>query len=384
MDTTENHDKVSETKPDTTDDNIDDIFSLSDEDFDKLEVPSDVIKEEKKEEEIETEKEEEEEEEEEETSTKAEEDTESEETDSEEKEETDTDEQKQTKEKESTESDTESDDENKVDYKAEYDKIMAPFKANGIQLQAADVDEVVTLMQMGANYHKKMAGLKPSLKIVKLLDKHELLDAEKINYLIDLHNRKPEAITKLVKDSKIDPVEIDVESDTNYTPENRTVNDNELELDTVLDTIKDSPTYNRTLTVISDQWDGTSRQVIANNPHIIEIINEQMGSGIFDAINEVVARERNFGKLQGMTDLDAYKHVGDILHEQGKLPGQKSVPNKSVPQKTTKKKTTSPDKVKKQKEAVSPTKSRKTTSKSEFNPLSMSDEEFEKVMNKGL
>ena len=86
------------------------------------------------------------------------------------------------------------------DYKAEYQRLLAPFKANGKDIQVTSVDEALTLMQMGANYNKKMAALKPNLKVLKLLDTHGLLDENELNFLIDLKEKNPKAIMKLVKD----------------------------------------------------------------------------------------------------------------------------------------------------------------------------------------
>jgi len=270
-----------------------------------------------------------------------------------------------------------------IDKAVEFDKILAPFKANGVQIQAKTAEEAISLMQMGANYHKKMAGLKPSLKILKLLEKNDLLDPEKINYLIDLNSKDPAAITKLLKESKIDPTEIDVEADTNYKPKARSVSDNEVEIDNVLDAIKDSPTYDRTLSVLTDTWDETSRKIIGANPHIINVINEQMGDGIFDAINEVVVREKSFGRLQGMSDLEAYKQVGDAMSNKQLLPGQ--TPHKATPTKTPSKKTAESIAAKKKsKKAAGPVKTGKAAEPVILNPLAMSDEEISKITDKQL
>ena len=38
-------------------------------------------------------------------------------------------------------------------------KLFAPFKANGKDIKVDSVEEAIALMQMGANYSKKMAGL---------------------------------------------------------------------------------------------------------------------------------------------------------------------------------------------------------------------------------
>lgn len=269
------------------------------------------------------------------------------------------------------------DDTKTVDYKAEYERLLAPFKANGVQVQAKSIDDVIALMQMGANYHKKMAGLKPSLKIVKLLEKNDLLDADKISYLIDLHTKNPGAIAKLVKDSGIDPLDMDTEAENKYVPKSRSVSDTELELDSVLESIQDTPTYNKTLTVLTKQWDAASRSVIAGNPHIISVINEQMANGIYDQVASAVEHERRFGRLQGLSDLDAYKHMGDHLEAHGLFAHQKQ---QTATQQTVAKPATPDDSARKErKKAVSPTRS--STGKTTplvINPLAMSDEEFEK------
>ena len=85
--------------------------------------------------------------------------------------------------------------------KSFFDKVTAPFKANGRQMQIEDADDVIRLMQMGANYNKKMAGLKPALKMVKMLERNKLLDEDRLNFLIDLDKKDPTAIAKFLKDS---------------------------------------------------------------------------------------------------------------------------------------------------------------------------------------
>ena len=272
--------------------------------------------------------------------------------------------------------------EDALDYKAEYEKLLAPFKANGTTMQVQSVDEAVTLMQMGANYHKKMAGLKPSLKVVKLLERHELLDLDKINYLIDLHSKKPEAITKLLKDSNVNPIDIDLEATNDYTPEQREVTDSEVDLDNVLDDLKGSPTYTKTLNVITEQWDEASRGIIAQNPNIIALLDMHMGSGDYDAIATVVNRERSLGRLNGTSDLEAYKQVGDILYNNKQLPTQQL--SQKPPKKTpSKKQNAAKEKIRKaRKKAVKLTKTSKSTTTKplgKINPLAMSDEEFNKI-----
>ena len=58
-----------------------------------------------------------------------------------------------------------------TDYKAFHDKMMAPFVANGKTIQLQSVDEAIQLMQMGANYTRKMQSIAPHRKVLMMLEK---------------------------------------------------------------------------------------------------------------------------------------------------------------------------------------------------------------------
>ncbi len=282
-----------------------------------------------------------------------------------------------------------------IDYEAEYKKLLAPFKANGREIKVESVDDAINLMQMGANYNKKMAALKPNLKLMKMLENNGLLSEEKLSFLIDLDKKNPAAINKLVKDSGIDPMEIDAEKAGAYKQPTYAVDDREIELDTVLDEIKDSTTYTRTLEVVGNKWDGASKQVIAQTPQLLKVINDHMASGIYDLISTEIERERMFGRLTGMSDIDAYRAVGDAIQARGgfnhlfqknQAAGSGSGQGQMTP--PVAKPVTVPPKPKvdasnlnDKRRAAGSTQSTVTTSAvpKDFNPLSMSDEEFSKL-----
>jgi hypothetical protein len=204
-----------------------------------------------------------------------------------------------------------------VDYKAEYDKVMAPFRASKREVKVDNVDDVRTLMQKGADYSRKMEAMKPYTRVIKTLEKNGLIDIDKVNFLIDLNNKDEGAIKQFLKDNDIDPMRVDLEGDTNYQPNDHMIGDKELELDTVLDEIRDTPAFARTVETITNQWDTASRQVLMDNPSVIRIINSHISDGYFDQIVDKVANERTFGRLEGLSDLEAYKTVGDAIHEAG-------------------------------------------------------------------
>jgi hypothetical protein len=274
-----------------------------------------------------------------------------------------------------------------IDFEAEYKKLLAPFKANGRDIQVDSVEDAVALMQMGANYNKKMAALKPNLKLMKMLENNGFLSEEKIGFLIDLGKKDPAAINKLVKDSGLDPMDLDAEKASAYKQTAYAVDDREMELDTVLDELQGSPAYTRTLDVVSNKWDVASKQVVAQSPQLLKVINDHVASGIYDLISTEIEKQRMLGRLNGMSDIEAYRQTGDAIQARGGFNHlvQNQVTNRPKPLEVVqpKAKVAEDDTLKDKRRAASSTKAAApSTTPADFNPLSMSDEEFSKLATK--
>lgn len=273
------------------------------------------------------------------------------------------------------------------DYEAAYKRLMG-FKANGKDVELKSEDEALRLQQMGANYVEKMSALKPVRKIAKMLENNGLLDEQKLSFLIDLDKKDPGAIRQLIKDSGIDPLDMtDTDDNANYKPSTYTVDDRELALDSVLESIQDTPSYGKTIDVVTNKWDESSKRVLFENPQVIAAINSQMENGIYDMITSEIERERMFGGLSGLSSIEAYRQVGDKLHAEGRFAqlagntGATGSHQAQGAQANTVKANAEKSKLKDRKKAASTTKSRKTVKQqANFNPLAMSDEEFEKVL----
>jgi len=283
-----------------------------------------------------------------------------------------------TSKKDSTETKEDTPETTEFDYGSAYKKVSSPFKANGTDMQVTDPNDIVRLMQMGANYQKKMSQLKPHLKIVKMLEKNELLDEGKLNNLIDLARKDPKAITKLIQDSNIDPLDIDKDVPSDYQPTNYTLSDKEYNLDAVLDEIKDTETFTKTINVLTKEWDQQSKTVISDNPEIIGIINAHMGNGVFDKVNAVLQQEKTLGKIPGIPDVEAYKQIAEYMYKQGLLTNPTQEGNPATSKVSSNDKKADADRNKKRK-AVAPVKqttTKKASKEEDF--LGLSDEEFMK------
>lgn len=197
-------------------------------------------------------------------------------------------------------------------------KIFKPFKANGSDMRVENADEAIQLMQMGANYNKKMQQLGPHLRQVRTLEKAGI-KPEDLNYLIDLHKKDPGAIKKLVADANIDPMDLDTDSDevSQYRPNDHAISDKEMQVEAVLNQIESTPTYQRTVETVGKTWDDSSRAAFSENPQMLVRLNEHMQNGVFDKVSAEVNRQRSLGQLTGVDDLNAYQQMGEYLQQQG-------------------------------------------------------------------
>ena len=265
------------------------------------------------------------------------------------------------------------------DYESAFKKVTAPFKANGVDMQVKDPDDVVRLMQMGANYQKKMSQLKPNLKLIKMLENNELLDEAKLNNLIDLSKKDPQAITKLIKESTVDPLEIDKEAPVDYQPNNYSISDKEYNLDKVLDDIKGSETFDKTINVLTKEWDMESRSTISDYPEIIAVINDHMANGVFDQVNARLQQEKTLGKLTGTPDVEAYRIIAEDMHKNGSFnhsQSQSTETSKVSSKSETNQADVDRDKKRKAAAPVKQVTSKKAPPENEF--LGLSDDEFMK------
>ena len=255
----------------------------------------------------------------------------------------------------------------------DFKRILQPFKANGGEVQVRNVDEAIQLMQMGANYTKKMQALQPNLKVLKTLEKQGLLDEAKLNYLIDLSKGDPKAVAKLVKEANPEWSQVDEEEE--YVPNNHQVSETAIQLEQVLDSIESTPTGARCIDVVGNQWDDGSKAILTKEPALIAQLNEQMQMGIFDKINAEVQHVRMFGGLAGKSDFEAYRIVGAQMFQEGKLTQQ------AQPVARTSAKQQDPARNTQRKAAATPSSRKQVSVQSEYSPLAMSDEEFLKINN---
>ena len=265
-------------------------------------------------------------------------------------------------------------DNQEVDYKSIYEQVFKPFKANGKEITPKSVEDIISLMQMGANYTKKMQLMAPMKKVVQSLDNAKI-DEQELNFLIDVSKGDKEAIKQLLIKHKIDPLEIDLDGDNTYSPRNNIASDEDVEFNDTLMDIHDS--LPRIQEILNNTWDDNSKKAILKDPRLMRALHEEVQMGRFDEVQKRLEAEKTFGRYKGVSDVDAYIDlVSKMEQERMKTKIQPETPIRTE---STKK---IPDKSK-----AAPTKGKTSKSSSSLTAkdlLSMSDDEFNKLSERDL
>ena len=265
-------------------------------------------------------------------------------------------------------------DNQEVDYKSIYEQVFKPFKANRKEITPKSVEDIISLMQMGANYTKKMQLMAPMKKVVQSLDNAKI-DEQELNFLIDVSKGDKEAIKQLLIKHKIDPLEIDLDGDNTYSPRNNIASDEDVEFNDTLMDIHDS--LPRIQEILNNTWDDNSKKAILKDPRLMRALHEEVQMGRFDEVQKRLEAEKTFGRYKGVSDVDAYIDlVSKMEQERMKTKTQPETPTKTE---STKK---IPDKSK-----AAPTKGKTSKSSSSLTAkdlLSMSDDEFNKLSERDL
>lgn len=198
-----------------------------------------------------------------------------------------------------------------------YNKVSAPFKADGKDMQVRSPEDVIRLMQMGANYSRRMQEMKPLRAQDTLLKTHGLNDPVKLNFVIDLMKGKPEAIQKLLKDHKVDPIDLDVTKETPYKATNYQVDPKDQEFQDAIDSTLAAEGGKDLIRDINAQWDAQSKEALRVEPSIFENLLEQKRVGVYEQIKTELNYQRTLGFLTNVPFLAAYNQVGAAMQKAG-------------------------------------------------------------------
>lgn len=263
------------------------------------------------------------------------------------------------------------------------ERIFGTIRANGRDMQVKNVDEAIRLIQMGANYSQKRAADKKNQSYVKVLEQNGLLDHEKLSFAVDLLAGKPEAIGKLLKDSKIDVHELDDDKVAAYRSESRAPSAASLAIEEVVSDLEGNKNFDR---LVGDMrnWDEQSQALLGQHPQSLAQLTDQIESGIYDKVMDEVNRQQVLGNYKGVPLMQVYNQIGQEMAASGAFnaPAPKGPVTKLVT--PGKKTSTPPAATEERRRAAAPSKGATTATEEVKDPkfLSMSDEDFMKTLKR--
>lgn len=198
-----------------------------------------------------------------------------------------------------------------IKYRDFFTAVTATFKANGTDFTITDPNDIISLMQKGLNYNQKMAGIKPYYALIETMKENGLTNAQDLGFLIDIKNKKPEAIAKLLQESGHDAYDLNEEKANGYVPTQVDVSARRGEMLAIEQEYQNDPDFSVVLGEIST-WDEASKKAIMENPSIVRMIMDHKKQGILDQVMPIAKQELALGRTQGSL-LNVYDQVGRAM-----------------------------------------------------------------------
>lgn len=181
------------------------------------------------------------------------------------------------------------------------------IKAIGTEIEFT-TDELKELASKGLDYTKKMQEIAPWKKQIAMMKEHKV-SQDDVNLLIDLKRGNKDAILSIMKESGIDPLDVDFE-EVSYRPSDYSISDSQLALRDVVGKLsQDTEIYNRTEHIVDKDWDAASRNELLTEPALLEGLHNDVKTGMYDKVMPTALKLK---ALDGGTrsDLEYYLEAG--------------------------------------------------------------------------
>lgn len=196
--------------------------------------------------------------------------------------------------------------------------VTSPFRANNTEVKVDKPEDIIKFMQMGMNYQKKLGAIRPHLGALKSLEQNGLLDKDKINFMVELMQGKPEAVAQFLKEKNIDAYSLPDLEDKPYTPNNYIPTEQQLNFDEKVLELSEDEIGRRVLTDIKS-WDSNSIDELYKNPHLLTTLKSHADNGLYKDTMSILVRESALGNIPpNISMIDAYDRIAtQLLNEDG-------------------------------------------------------------------
>jgi len=204
----------------------------------------------------------------------------------------------------------------KADDKEEEPTGTRTFKANNQDFTFTDeeiLEQFETVFGQAMNYTQKMQKIAPYRKMISALEQ-EGITHDSLNLAIDALKGDKGAIKKLLEVAKVDAYDLtkDEDDEAPYIQTNYGKNETQLDIEEITGKIQNDKEFKITTDVIDNQWDDTSRRMIAENPNMITGLHNDIVNGVYDKVAPAAMKMK---VLDGnsKSDIEYYMLAGEQL-----------------------------------------------------------------------
>lgn len=199
--------------------------------------------------------------------------------------------------------------------------------ANGVKVKAT-MNELVEGFKKGMNYTQKMQELAPLRKSLSIVSSNDLTE-EDLNLLVEAKGGSKEALAKLMSKGDIDPLDVEVEEHSNYKPADYGKDEVDVDMDIVRKEIL-ADTENSVIVqeaVKSMPEDMYAR--VSESSGNLKALHQDVSAGIYqEVMPEVMKLQALYGKTE--PTMDTYVKVANKLHDERNATAEKVTSQKAV------------------------------------------------------
>ena len=243
-------------------------------------------------------------------------------------------------------------------------KILIDFGEG--KVEANDIDELKTIASKALKDKTRFDKYKEELAILEGIKEQGLSDKD-LYLLVEAKKGNKQAISKLLKESNIDPYELDLEDESidEYKPNEYKVDPKIMEVKSIIEDAKsDDNTFKTFNYILNNEFNESDRAKAFEDPNLLAFIKDTVKTGVFDAIAPNYTKR----KIMGENPISAYINAYDDYMKE--LEKQKETTVNKIKEENQQKAT-------KRKKASEGTK-KVVSNKKQKSIDDMTDEEFEK------
>lgn len=180
------------------------------------------------------------------------------------------------------------------------------FRANGKEYEITEEEmreQFPRIFGQAMDYTKKMQAIKPWRKSIDALEQAKL-SHEDINLMIDVFKGDKKAVAELLKQAKVDPLDLTSEEGT-YVRNDYGRDHVILDIQEVVEGIRHDKEYATTHQVITKDWDEASWNELSADPDKIRLLHVDVKSGLYAKLQPSAQKLKLFDNGR-KSDIDYY------------------------------------------------------------------------------